>query len=81
MLMSPGHIRSASADNYLKASSGVADTSAQSNNLFYPLEFEYLFPANSDIQFDVKNGAAYANSYNICLHGIRILDSKAVRGA
>ena len=51
---------------------------AVGNNLFYPIEFEYLFTANSDILLDVSNNSAYANSFEICFHGIRIVSDMAV---
>jgi len=51
---------------------------AAGNNLFYPIEFEYLFTANSDILLDVANNAAIANSFEICFHGIRIVSDMAV---
>lgn len=49
------------------------------NNLFYPIEFEYLFTANSDILLDVVNTSNKDNSYAICFHGIRIVSDMVVR--
>lgn len=51
---------------------------AAGNSLFYPIEFEYLFTANSDILLDVSNNSTYANSFEICFHGIRIVSDMAV---
>lgn len=42
-----------------------------SNNLFYPQPFQYMFTVNSQIMFDVKNDSNYANSYEIVFHGVR----------
>jgi hypothetical protein len=52
-------------------------TGAASNNLFIPIPFEYLFSANTDITLKVKNDAAYANSYTILFHGIRVKSAEA----
>lgn len=52
---------------------------AAGNNLFYPIEFEYLFTANSDILLDVENSSTHANSYEIVFHGIRIMSDMTVR--
>ena len=66
--------------NNLVADGGNAAQAAASNNLFYPIEFEYLFSENSEIQLDVKNDSSVDLQYNICFHGIRILSSTAVKG-
>lgn len=55
-------------------------TGANSNNLFEPLRFIYMFPANSDIQLDVKNDSDWPNSYRLCFHGVRVLSATAVAG-
>jgi hypothetical protein len=49
------------------------------NSLFLPIEFEYLFTANSEIQLDVANTSDAANQYEICFHGIRIISDMVVR--
>ena len=56
----------------------VAAGAAASNNLFFPIEFEYLFTANSDILLDVVNASDQENSYEICFHGIRIISDMVV---
>jgi hypothetical protein len=85
LFLSPGRIKDGDSYNDLIAALNsvggtVANHAGDSNALFYPQEFEYLFSANSDILFDVKNDSNLANSYNITLHGIRILSSAAVKG-
>lgn len=52
---------------------------AASNNLFYPIEFEYLFGANTSIVLDCENASNYANQLEICFHGIRIISDMVVR--
>lgn len=49
------------------------------NNLFLPLEFEYLFTANSDILLEVENTSDETNYYEIRFHGIRIISDMVVR--
>jgi hypothetical protein len=88
LLLSPGRTRSALAgntyvdllDTSVSPSREVALASATGQTLFYPQEFEYLFSANSEIQFDVKNASNVANQFDIVFHGIRILSGAAVRG-
>jgi len=58
----------------------VAAQAVQPYPLFYPVELEYLFTANSDIQLDVKNDSDEALSYEIVFHGIRVLSSVSTRG-
>ena len=58
----------------------VALAAAKGESLFYPQEFEYLFPANTDILFDVKNASNADNTFEIMLHGVRILASASVKG-
>lgn len=50
-----------------------------SNNLFYPLEFEYLFGANTSIILDCENQSNYDNEIEICFHGIRIISDMVVK--
>lgn len=58
----------------------VATVAASSNSLFYPVELNYLFSANSDILLDVKNDSNTAISYEIVFTGIRILAKASVAG-
>jgi hypothetical protein len=58
----------------------VALAAAKGETLFYPQEFEYLFPANTDILLDVKNASNADNTFEIMLHGVRILASASVKG-
>lgn len=53
-------------------------TDPTGNNLFFPIEFEYLFTANSDIMIDVVNLSDQINSYEIVFHGIRIISDMVV---
>jgi len=68
--LSPGRVRDAAA---------LTDAPV-SNSLFYPTEFQYIFPANGEIQLDVWNDSDYANDLAVMFHGIRIKASAAVRG-
>jgi hypothetical protein len=58
----------------------IALAAAKGETLFYPQEFEYLFPANADILLEVKNSSNADNSFEIMLHGTRILASASVKG-
>lgn len=51
--------------------SGDFATDIISNNLFYPLPFQYMFAASSSIQVEVKNDSNYKNKFYIVFHGIR----------
>lgn len=64
--LSPGRRRDAS-------STTLATTDPVPNTLFYPMEFVYLFTANSEILLDTQNTADEDNSYEIAFHGIRII--------
>lgn len=70
--LSPGHRRDTLSTTVLADPLG--------NNLFYPIEFQYLFTANSDILLDVENESNTANSYEICFHGIRIISDLVLKG-
>lgn len=63
--LSPGRRRDASSTTVL--------TDPVPNSLFYPIEFQYLFNANSEILLDVENESDETNYYEICFHGIRIV--------
>lgn len=70
--LSPGRRRDAGSTTVL--------TDPVGNNLFYPIEFQYLFTANSDILLDVENESDESNSYEICFHGIRLVSSMVLDG-
>lgn len=72
--LSPGRRKDMSVAN---AANILTDPIA--NNLFYPIELEYLFTANSDILLDVANTGLVENSYEIEFHGIRIISDMVVR--
>ena len=60
--------------------SAVLPASPESNSLFYPLEFEYIFSNSSQIIVNVQNSSNVELSYDIVFHGIRILNRQAVTG-
>lgn len=55
--------------------SGTYATDPVGNNLFYPCELEYLWPANSLITFDVFNASNVALAFEIVFEGIRLVDA------
>ena len=59
--------------------SGGVLTDPVGNNLFYPIELEYLFTANSDILLDVLNSSDDINYYEIVFHGVRIVSDMVVK--
>lgn len=63
--LSPGRRKDQASVNFL--------TDPNSNSLFYPIELEYLFTANSNIQLEVVNTSDTPNSFEICFHGIRLI--------
>lgn len=66
ILLSPGRRKSAT-------STSVLTTDPPGNALFYPLELEYLWSANSTILMDVLNQSDETVTYEIAFHGIRIV--------
>lgn len=72
LLLSPGRRKDATSTTVL--------TDPVGNNLFYPLPFEYLFPASTQIQMDVNNTSDTDNYYEICLHGFRVLGKTTMEG-
>jgi hypothetical protein len=86
--LSPGRRRTSVATNNLNTLTAQYAASGQSNTLFYPQEFEYIFASNSEILLDVYNdspgltpGATGAEiHFEITFHGIRILSDTAVQG-
>lgn len=71
LLLSPGRRKDSTSTTVL--------TDPVSNSLFYPIELEYLFTANSDILLQVFNSSDEDNSLEICFHGIRIISDMVVR--
>lgn len=67
-------------DNTVIPPREVALAALPGQTLFYPIEFEYVFPANTDILLNVKNSSNHENSFEIMLHGVRILASASVKG-
>lgn len=72
--LSPGRVKNINATNNLAAANG-ANQASPSNQLFIPVEFEYVFSANSGIQLDCINDSNADIQYEICFHGIRVLSS------
>lgn len=64
LFLTPGRTKSTDSINVL--------TDAESNNLFYPQIFQYMFTINSDILFEVKNDSDVPLDYAIVFHGIRV---------
>lgn len=77
--LSPGRRRDATAANAF-APVGGTPVSNVGESLFYPVEFEYLFTANSQILLEVRNDSTQANTFDIAFHGIRILSGVSVAG-
>jgi hypothetical protein len=77
--LSPGRERTPTALNTI-APFGAIVVAPAPPVLFEPLEFEYVFSSNSDILLDVKNDGVKEMSFEIMLHGIRILSKAAVSG-
>jgi len=73
--ISPGRRLSATATNLTGPAVVNGTTYAQAmpvSPLFYPTEFQFLFPVNSDIQVDFRNDGNYAQLVDIAFHGIRL---------
>jgi hypothetical protein len=79
LFLSPGRARSVNAVNNTGASVNIG-VANRGESLFYPIELEYCFAANSSIQLDVKNASGTPLTYYIMFHGIRILASQSVSG-
>lgn len=79
LFCSPGRTKALAAENNLTAYSTFANQADPANQLFYPMEFEYLFAVNTDILMYVKNDSDVDLSYDLVFHGVRILDRKTSR--
>lgn len=64
LIFTPGRVKSALSTTVLTDPSG--------NSLFYPQNFQYMFPVNGIIIMKVKNDSNYANSYKMVFHGVRL---------
>jgi len=69
LFVTPGRIKTVTSAAFL--------TDANPEALFWPDNFEYLFPDNGDISMDVKNDSNTPIKYNLCFHGWRFLRGKA----
>jgi hypothetical protein len=73
--VSPGRRLSATATNLYGAvtvNGTVYNQAMPVSPLFYPTEFQFLFPTNSDIQVDLRNDGNVAEQVDLSFHGIRI---------
>lgn len=77
--LSPGRRRDSTAANAYGPSGAIPAANA-GGSLFYPVEFEYLFTANSEILLDVRNDSNAANRLDIAFHGVRLLSGVSVLG-
>ena len=73
LFLTPGRRRSATALNNLLDVEEGANRADPTNGLFYPFEFQYLFPHQTDILFDVINDSDVELSFDVLLSGYCIL--------
>lgn len=71
LFLSPGRRRDINSTTVL--------TDPESNNLFYPMELEYLFGANTSIVLEIENSSNEDNYVEICFNGFRIISDMVVR--
>jgi hypothetical protein len=67
LFMSPGRIRSARATNNTTGA-------APSQQLYFPLQFEYVFGTSSKIEIEVKNDSNVDLYFDMVFHGTRIVE-------
>jgi len=86
LFLTPGRAKNIDAENNINdvpaPGIGADDKINQTDPvypLFNPVEFQYLFGANSEIQMEVKNDSNHAISYAIVFHGIRLISGKTDR--
>ena len=70
--LSPGRVKANPAFLPPPFTLAPADLGAPSNNLFMPIDFNYLFQANSEIILDMKNDSTAPNFVTVCFHGVRV---------
>lgn len=65
-----------SADLFLTPgrAKGLPAVSAYPNQLFFPINFSYIFTVNSDIGVEFSNSSTYACKFNIAFIGLRHRD-------
>lgn len=63
LVFSPGRQRS----------SGIAGDPSQ--QLFFPIEFDYLFKPTSTFRCEVRNSLATDNNFQMCFHGTKYLEN------
>lgn len=73
LFCSPGRRRSELAVNNLVDYSTIATRADLTEGLFYPFDLEYLFSANTDILFEVKNDSNTDIAFSLLFSGIRII--------
>jgi len=79
LFLSPGRRRDVTATNAVLPTATAA-LAGLGNSLFYPVEFEYLFAANSQILLELRNDSDTLNRFDIAFHGVRILSGVSVAG-
>jgi hypothetical protein len=72
LFLSPGRTRSTVAENNLLDVATYANKADNAPALFYPIDEEYLFSANSNILLNVKNDSNTPIAFNILFSGVRI---------
>jgi len=72
LFLSPGRRKDATSTGVL--------TDPVGNNLFYPIAFEYFFPASTQILFDVNNVSDADNYYELMFHGFRVMSETTLAG-
>jgi hypothetical protein len=73
LFCSPGRRRSALAVNNLLDVPNYADKADGTTGLFFPFDMEYLFSANTDILFEVKNDSNTEIAFALLFSGIRVI--------
>ena len=79
LVLTPGRRKDPNSANVV-VDVAAGDRADPASNLFYPTEFVYPFPANTDIIMEVKNDSEVDLSYSMCFQGIRVLNPNVVAG-
>lgn len=74
LFLSPGRVRTPGV--YVDAAGGVPNPS---NQLFWPMPFEYYFSSNAEINLEFRNNSDWSNTFDISFWGIRLKSSISVR--
>lgn len=65
-------------DDYIPLSLWATPGKINTNQLFYPLAFDYTFAINSDILFETVNLGTADYKFWLCFHGYRIEEAGAL---